>query len=101
MKNPASRTKLTGHLVTPTGLEGDILPVFIGSYALSCDPAPIVTRPLDGSDASDPSGLPPPSAELFMAAGANVARHGVATGARTGDVQTALRRAAEQAAKVA
>ena len=47
-------------LVTPTGLEGAFSPVFIGLYAYSGDPAPSVTRPLDGPDASDPSGLPNP-----------------------------------------
>jgi hypothetical protein len=47
-------------LVTPTGLEGANLPVFIDPYASSGDPAPIVTRPLDGPDASDPAGLPSP-----------------------------------------
>ena len=88
-------------LVTPTGLEGAFSPVFIGLYASPGDPAPIVTQPFDVPDVSDASGLPPPSAELFMAAGAIVARHGVATGARTGDVQAALRRAAEQASKLA
>jgi len=47
-------------LVTPTGLEGAFSPVFIDLYALPGDPAPSVTRPLDGLDASDPSGLPNP-----------------------------------------
>jgi len=60
MKNPASGTTEAGHRVTPTGLEGDILPVLIGSYAFSGDPASSVTWPLDGSDASDPAGLPCP-----------------------------------------
>ena len=47
-------------LVTPTGLEGAISPVFIDLYASSGDPAPSVTWPADGPDASDPSGLPNP-----------------------------------------
>ena len=47
-------------LVTPTGLEGAFSPVFIDLYALPGDPAPSVTRPLDGPGASDPSGLPSP-----------------------------------------
>ena len=47
-------------LVTPTGLEGAFSPVFTGSYAFPGDPAPSVTRPLDGPGASDPSGLPSP-----------------------------------------
>ena len=47
-------------LVTPTGLEGAFSPVFIGLYASPGDPAPRVTWPLDGPDASDPSGLPSP-----------------------------------------
>jgi hypothetical protein len=87
-------------LVTPTGLEGDNLPVFIGFYASSGDPAPSVTRPLDGPDASDPSGLPRPTADLFVIAGATVARHGVEAGANRGDVQAVLLRAAEQASKL-
>jgi hypothetical protein len=45
-------------LVTPTGLEGANSFVFTEPYAFPGDPAPSVTRPLDGPDASDRSGLP-------------------------------------------
>jgi hypothetical protein len=47
-------------LVTPTGLEGANSPVFTELYASSGDPAPSVTWPVDGPDASGPSGLPSP-----------------------------------------
>ena len=47
-------------MVTPTGFEGANLPVFTGVYAFPGDPAPSVTWPVDGPDASDPSGLPNP-----------------------------------------
>ena len=47
-------------LVTPTGLEGGVFADVSGIYAFPGDPAPSVTRPLDGPDASDPSGLPSP-----------------------------------------
>jgi hypothetical protein len=46
--------------VTLTGLEGANSSVFTGPYAFPGDPARSVTRPLDGPDASDPSGLPNP-----------------------------------------
>ena len=83
--------------MTPAGPKGDTSPVFIGSYASPGDPAPSVTRPLD---ASDLSGLPRLTAELFVAAGATVARHDVDAGAHLGDVKAALRRAAEQASRL-
>ena len=47
-------------LVTPTGLEGAVFAGVSGVYAFPGIPAPIVTRPLDGPDASDPAGLPSP-----------------------------------------
>jgi hypothetical protein len=47
-------------LVTPTGLEGGVFADVSGVYAFSGDPAPSVTLPLDGTDASDPAGLPSP-----------------------------------------
>jgi len=47
-------------LVTPTGLEGANSLVFTGRYASQGDPAPSVTWPVDGPDASDPPGLPSP-----------------------------------------
>jgi len=46
--------------VTPTRLEGAISCVFTEPYAFPGDPAPSVTRPLDGPDASDPARLPSP-----------------------------------------
>jgi hypothetical protein len=60
MKNPATGTTVTGHLVTPTGLEGGVFAGVSGIYAFSGNPAPSVTRPPDGPDASDPAGLPSP-----------------------------------------
>jgi hypothetical protein len=47
-------------LVNPSGLEGGVFAGVSGIYALSGDPAPSVTWPVDGPDASDPSGLPNP-----------------------------------------
>ena len=59
-KNPASGTTEAGHCVTPTGLEGAVFAGVSGVYAFPGIPAPSVTLPLDGTDASDPSGLPSP-----------------------------------------
>jgi hypothetical protein len=50
-------------LVTTTGLEGANSFVVIDLYAFPGDTTPSVTRPLDGPDASDSSGLPSPPME--------------------------------------
>jgi hypothetical protein len=47
-------------LVTPAGLEGAVFAGVSGVYAFPGVPVPSVTLPLDGTDASDPAGLPSP-----------------------------------------
>jgi hypothetical protein len=72
-------------LVTPTGLEGANSIVSTGPCAFPGYPAPSVTRLRDGSDASDPAGLPcplPSFLEACVRLAVEVARRGDFAGAR-------------------